>query len=95
MALSANKRQALSIARELIESGEEDYICLALREASRRNPSLNEAVKGLRKFISRQLFPYTFLHTWQMRNGFGWRPDRARGDRIAWIDWMLDETKEA
>ncbi|ACR15026.1 hypothetical protein BcepIL02_gp33 [Burkholderia phage BcepIL02] len=95
MALTPKKREALKLARELIESGEEGYVCLALKSVARSRPDLRASVASLRRYIMRKLRPYAFLGGWQRKQGI-WRYDeQQRADRLAWIDWMLDEPKEA
>ncbi|CAB3972290.1 MULTISPECIES: hypothetical protein [Burkholderia] len=97
MALTPEKREALKIARRRIATKCDDYICHALSYVCINCPGLTVAAVELKKYIGEQLGnPFIGLEAWQGRNGF---PDRSlaqlRRDRLAWIDWMLDEPKEA
>jgi hypothetical protein len=91
MALNKIERELLVAARELIESGEEFYICHAIQNAtSRRRYYYMDAAKRLERYISKALAPHIALDSWQRANGY----DAQRGvkqDRLAWIDWMLDQ----
>lgn len=93
MALSEKERKALYFARQLIAAGQERYICFALRRIGTWGSPLVSPCDRLRRYISGQLMPYKTLEDWQTL-GHG-MPSRAshqmREDRIAWIDWMLDE----
>ncbi len=90
-------RAALVIARKRIQSRKNRFICHALRFVSIRHPHLRAACASLERYIAQQIGGERWtLETWQDANGFGGRSDyQVRLDRIAWIDWMLDEPKEA
>ncbi|KVD81899.1 hypothetical protein WS62_23365 [Burkholderia sp. ABCPW 14] len=95
MALTTEKREALRYAREMIESGQEMYICFALYSVKRKHPRLAGACQVLRDYIEIQLGHCGPLESWQRKNGFGERCGyQSLFDRLAWIDWMLDEPKE-
>ncbi|WP_261526138.1 hypothetical protein [Burkholderia multivorans] len=96
MALTPEKREALKLARKRIVSGQSRYICFALESVTIKRPDLEEAAAELKGYIHDKLGNrYVGLEKWQRRNGFGARSiDQVRRDRLAWIDWMLDEQKE-
>ncbi|WP_261520097.1 hypothetical protein [Burkholderia multivorans] len=97
MALTPEKREALKLARERIAAGQSRYICFALESATIKRPDLEEAAAELKDYIHGKLGNRCVsLEGWQQRNGFGERSmAQTRRDRLAWIDWMLDEQKEA
>lgn len=96
MALTPEKREALNLARERIAAGQSRFICLALDDVCTLFPYLGPACKQLRAYIRDQLRPWGTLGEWQVTNGCGDRSyPQQRRDRLAWIDWMLDEPKEA
>ncbi|MBU9525022.1 hypothetical protein [Burkholderia multivorans] len=97
MALTPEKREALMLARKRIAAERSRYICFALESVTIKRPDLTEAAIELRRYISDKLGSrHVGLRSWQQRNGFGDRGDaQLRLDRLAWIDWMLDEPKEA
>ncbi|MCL4664453.1 hypothetical protein L0Z16_03465 [Burkholderia multivorans] len=96
MTLTPEKREALTIARRRIATEADTYICYALSYVATNCPGLDRAAIELKCYIADQLgAPFTGLETWQRRNGFGGRSlAQQRRDRLAWIDWMLDEPKE-
>ncbi|WP_254213950.1 hypothetical protein [Burkholderia multivorans] len=97
MALTPEKREALKLARKRIAAGQSRYICFALEAVTIKRPDLEEAAAELKGYIHDKLGNWhVSLEAWQRRNGFGDRGEEQwRQDRIAWIDWMLDEPKEA
>ncbi|MBH9660984.1 hypothetical protein [Burkholderia multivorans] len=99
MALTPEKREVLKLARERIEKKLNYYICHALSDAAFFHPRLKEAARELRAFVHEQVRvdrSSATLDIWQRRNGFSGRSiAQVRRDRLAWIDWMLDEPKEA
>ena len=90
-----NKVKALKKARHLISNLDEDYICFALDTVAGKNPALAQAIIDLKCYINYQLSPTDTLLGWQHNNDVDFivfrniRADRA--DRIAWIDWMINE----
>lgn len=96
MALTPEKREALKLARARIESRQNMFICHALNWVQFSRPDLKEACVSLKLYIAKQISPERSLGMWQLLRGFGYRSDAQRRlDRLAWIDWMLDEPKEA
>ncbi|MCO1358855.1 hypothetical protein L0Y97_08010 [Burkholderia multivorans] len=104
MALTQEQRVALIVARQYIAEGRDAHLCFALNRVARRYPKLNTAAEGLRAYIQRALSPYTTLEEWIARHELVKPPHLrrlpvAKADRrearIQWIDWMLDEPKEA
>lgn len=92
MALNKNERRALEMAREIIAKGERGYICFALDTARCRGANV-KAVKRLQAYIRRALDGYGCLENWQI-GAKHLRPRsivQKRADRLAWIDWMLDQ----
>jgi len=91
MALSKIERELLIAARELIESGEEFYICLAIVTAAVHRGYYCMAVEvRLSRYIRDALAPHVYLENWQRANGYD-AQRTVRLDRLAWIDWMLDQ----
>lgn len=92
MTLTTEEREVLKLAREKIEDGSIHHICNALLNTG------HPAAERLCLYISEQLryLGLTLtLEIWQRYNGFGDRGrEQVRLDRLAWIDWMLDEKKE-
>ncbi|MCA8177483.1 hypothetical protein LGM48_24490 [Burkholderia multivorans] len=96
MALTPEKRAALKLARERIATGGSRYICFALHDVGTLFPHLGPVCDQLRAYIRDQLRPWSTFEEWQAANGCGGRSfAQRRIDRAAWIDWMLDEPKEA
>ncbi|CAJ6339639.1 hypothetical protein [Burkholderia pseudomallei] len=84
-------REALKLARHLIETRDVDRICIALIWIARNYPRLGGACFTLREYIEKCLGDEDFDY-WQLNNGFGLRhPAQTRRDRLAWIDWMLED----
>ncbi|MCA8249226.1 hypothetical protein LGN12_18865 [Burkholderia multivorans] len=104
MVLTQEQRVALIVARQYIAEGRDVLLCFALNRVARRYPKLNTAVEGLRAYIQRALSPYTTLEEWIAHHELVKPPHlqrlpvtkvERREARIQWIDWMLDEPKEA
>jgi len=96
MAMTPEKREALTLAREMVRDEREIFICGALITIQQKHPTLYDACMKLRRYIMRQLGKHHYLSQWQRGNGFPARSlAQLRRDRLAWIDWMLDESKEA
>jgi hypothetical protein len=97
MALSDKERRLLVRARELLRSEMQDFICYALAQAdgemSPQGQCLNHHER-LVDFVLEQISPCLYLHAWQMHHHMFIDHNKARTDRIAWIDWMLDEPME-
>lgn len=99
MTLTTEEREVLKLAREKIEDGSIHHICNALLNTTLMKPSLHPAAVRLCLYISEQL-RYSglipALEKWQIYNGFGDRGrEQVRLDRLAWIDWMLNEMQES
>ena len=96
MALNADERDLLHEARALIERGEIKVICRALYHAEFVGPHTGgrrDALHRLTAYISNALgSPLETLRGWQIRRGMTGRDTRA--DRLAWIDWMIEEGKD-
>ncbi|WBF05192.1 hypothetical protein [Burkholderia phage CSP3] len=96
MALTPEKREALMLARERIAMRKNEFICHALDHVKGTRPELKAACISLKRYIGRKLSPARALGVWQSNNGIVGRDYTQRClDRLAWIDWMLDEPKEA
>jgi hypothetical protein len=101
MALTILERALLLQARDHLESRRSDTLCSALERAVEvqcRRISLAAtampvaAARRLQRYIDTVLGDHVMLLTWQHANGFGDRGDeQRRADRLAWIDWMLEE----
>lgn len=94
MALTQNERRALIEARKYIKAGSESFVCLALRIAAYYEPELAFAADRLCSYISEMLGSSAFLSGWQHSHGIFHDAHQQRADRLAWIDWMLNEPKE-
>jgi hypothetical protein len=90
MALNKIERELLVAARELIESGEEYFLCFAIASATPQHYYYAYAANRLDLYISEALAPHVSLETWQRANGYSARRD-GKQDRLAWVDWMLDQ----
>ncbi|UQN68300.1 hypothetical protein L0Z11_11445 [Burkholderia multivorans] len=104
MALTQDQRTALLCARQYIEEGREVHLCFALICVELRYPKLKIAVGRLKAYIQLVLGPFATLDEWivdherkkpaeERRFPRTW--GQRREARIQWIDWMLDEPKEA
>ncbi|WP_105132653.1 hypothetical protein [Burkholderia sp. BE12] len=90
--LTKNERRALIRARDLIEIGKQDMICLALNAVAVDDPALDRAAERMRFYIHTALDGFATLGGWQLARGIGRSKfDAMRADRLAWIDWMLGE----
>ena len=90
--LRGKRRAALFIARGYIESVQEKYICYALDRAARQYPELREAVVSITYDILSALGGPLTLEGWQLKN-MGFAIHQNRLNRLAWIDWMLENWK--
>jgi len=90
--LTPNKRKVLAMARIALEDRRVDFICHALDYVEGRNANLHAECRELKMFVIHALGENYTLTCWQEKNGFSERSDsQYRADRLAWIDWMLDE----
>ncbi|ALC60053.1 hypothetical protein AMS56_25085 [Burkholderia pseudomallei] len=86
MMMTKEMREALQLARHLIETEDYKYICLALKWVGDYYPRLFDACQELLVYIRSQLGSFT-LDQWQHRAGFSTRSQtQTRLDRLAWID---------
>jgi hypothetical protein len=101
LALSQIERKLLERVRELIECGKESYICYALTEANinlcdgTNDAEVDEADMRLSTFIMDQIEPYGVLGMWQQKHECFQSKEQTRIDRLAWIDWLLNEPQES
>jgi hypothetical protein len=93
--LTKNKRKVLKRVRKMIATGEQEFICHALSYVAHEDIRLEEACRKLRAYITEVLAGNYTLYCWQKANGIADSDDdrQLRKDRLAWIDWMLDEPK--
>jgi hypothetical protein len=83
----------LKKARKLIESGKEDFICVAVEEASSMHK--DKSLQIIR-FIDKSLHPHYTLGQWvdtQVNYNIYEDPDydqRIRQTRLNWIDHMIE-----
>lgn len=89
--LTPEKREALLLARDKIAQHKIPYICWALEAVEMGRPDLTRVCQQLKMYISKMIFPSDSLANWQERRGMRRSVQQIRADRIAWIDWMLDE----
>lgn len=120
MALHVYERNLLKIARTLIDSGHDHFVCHAILNARRMKMGIFDtqvrdnyarAADRLIRYIEESL-GCACLDVWQEKHGFNHAIRAARGmatnarhrvlveydtrlraDRVAWIDWMLEEPK--
>lgn len=91
MALTATERALLIEARRLIANRDELFICWAIVRAS-QSSTLRRVVRARRRllrYVENSLGEARTLEEWQQQKGF--YGQNARYDRVAWIDWMLDQ----
>jgi len=90
--ITGRRRDALLLARSRILYRQDTLICLALDHYKANDKSLTRSVINiLKKDIRRAIYPSGTLGAWQFRNGRGRRSmTQQRLDRLAWIDWMLE-----
>jgi hypothetical protein len=104
MALNAEERRLLQRARMMIVTYNAATLCRALELASNQlgrntlNPvgsmKIAAAYTRLINYVRTAMGDSLMLATWQSDHGFGDRGDtQRRADRLAWIDWMLDQPK--
>lgn len=90
MALTKDERRALELARELIRTDKECWICWALDDVAKRDATYREAVNRLTNYVGIAIEGAVWLTGWQRANGLRTRThSEAKADRLAWIDWML------
>jgi hypothetical protein len=103
--LTDGQRKLLRNARMLIEIGKEDFVCFAIRQAWVADSGYieHEEMIELKKWVNNAVFmthkngtTTNTLSAWQYKNGWGHRGDeQLRRDRLAWIDWLLEEAPPA
>ena len=88
--------KALRLARPMIESGREKYICCALAIVPSRYPLLEAAAVRVQRWIGATLGPYVAYEQLVCETILGYcpSPERARLGRLAWIDWMISELEK-
>ncbi|MDR9847056.1 hypothetical protein [Herbaspirillum huttiense] len=92
MALSKLEREALRRARMLLDRLEVVTICYALTRVARGSIPHAEACMRLKLYVQNALGGQnTTLGSWQRQHGIRHDFIKQREDRIAWIDWMLDQ----
>ena len=85
---------ALRLARPMIESGQERFICRALYIISRQYPLLRSAIAWAKVWIADMLYPHGAYESWAWDIGHYPTSDEARLARLAWIDWMVEELEK-
>lgn len=94
------KIEALRLARPIIETGEQAWICYALHDVARGSKRLAPACDALDRHIERALEqgnqdrsndPIPTLTFWIRRHRPGLPDDSEslREYRLRWIDWMI------
>jgi hypothetical protein len=96
-----SKIRILRQARELIESGEENFVCLAIEYAAKRLERISAGAE-LVAWVESMLGDSGTLSGWIRSN----RPELwfsatcderirlLRVTRLAWIDWMISELEK-
>lgn len=87
------KVRLLRRAKELIETNQEGFICLALRKAQ-SEPGDSAVVDALAQHIRSELEGYSYLGMWMEANGYwiaGLYHDHRTLARMAWIDKLIEE----
>jgi hypothetical protein len=95
------KVKLLRRARELIESRDQKYICLAVGEAARKDKRQARCASQLQDLIMGRLDYYGTLGAWLVSRGYEvWSDDddgrwssmeKLRRTRLAWIDSLIEE----
>ena len=103
MALNKYERELLVVARDLVATKRVLYICCALEVAASQltdkyfcssYDEYNAYYAGenrLKKYISDALCGALTLRGWQLFKGMDRGSYALIVDRLAWIDWMLDQ----
>lgn len=82
----------LTRAKELIDEGQEVWICWALESCAE---DLGEEAAELVRRITAELAPNILLTDWLADNGCPWLPREQRAmARMAWIDKLITEYEE-
>jgi hypothetical protein len=96
-----SKIRILRRARELIESEQEIFICLAIECAAKRLERISDG-EGLVVWVESMLGGSGTLSDWIRRNHQElWESAKCderirllRATRLAWIDWMISELEK-
>lgn len=92
MALTPEKREVLKMARaKVAEAVLFAHICHILEEIGRERPDLWLAAMDIKEYIVAALDGAYTLEAWQTNNGVDFESRNPIANRLAWIDWMLDE----
>ena len=88
------KIELLKAARELIQSGEQRVICLALYSVG-KSEGVTEYLY-LRRWVEEMLGTYNTLDSWLFReHGMPLNNSKKlKEPRLAWIDWMIKELEK-
>lgn len=94
--------EVLKDVREIIASGDERFMCIAITKlkAKNHNNSYNDdyekyvfrsaALTKLGSYIRAQIYMHGDLESWQQANGWPNRSnEQTKQDRLDWIDWIL------
>lgn len=92
--LTSRQREVLILARSRIERGQNQQVCLAIDIVIALRKDLKQAGKSLREYIRLQLGHHPALRTWQLENGINHTTSQRHFDRLAWLDWLLDDWVE-
>lgn len=94
--------ELLTKAREMIAVGDETYICIALKSIGLdvgEYRASEEIVNHISTLVGGRC---ASLATWLQDQGYlGYSPlpadvqDRLRATRLAWIDWLIEEWRDA
>lgn len=94
------KSKILKEAREIIKSGQEDFVCIALQLVSERHnyePTVDtrcqELIDWIRKLLGKD--SYT-LENWLRKHhkvDANYGSKKLLRTRLAWIDWMILQCK--
>jgi hypothetical protein len=90
---SAEKTEALLLARQLIRQRHTRFICVALDDVIWSSKRLEPAAKALKRYITHALGGEITLDGWVSKNRDGLRRERnsMREYRLQWIDWMISQ----
>lgn len=88
------RKEALTQARALVESGHRTYICGALQQVGRR-PGMSEVTSDLIDEIQHAISPYATLLEWVLHQRppgtFKASQQHAHLARLAWLDKLILE----
>lgn len=92
--LLKTERYILTKARDELLTERSRFLCTALYTATHplRQEERVRAYNRLLMYVRASIAPFASLDSWQMYHGFYVNAQTTKNDRVAWINWILDET---